>query len=384
MKTLFGCFVTLYTILPIALPAQTNGTIQYDGLTRDYIVYLPPSFSPSVPVPLVFVLHGFTQSAASIMNVTGFNALSDANGFVVAYPNGVGNAWNTNSGFPGGSTADDIGFIGALIDTLHLLYNIDTTRVYSCGFSAGGYMSHRLACESQRCFAAVASVSGTMSNNAFNDCNPIESTPVLQIHGTSDLVVFYNGGFGGKSVDDVIGKWVGVNGCQATPAVTMIPDINTNDGSTVEKYEHSPCSTGSTVLLYKVNGGGHQWPGTQAAAGGIGNINQDISATQEIWNFFSGYTCSFSTNIAHVEHASPPFSCSIISPGIFQLGNSGIESDQVRVTVSDMYGRTVESGNWYPAGSETFNISLFDAAQGHYLIMVTGKKGIDSFRIFNP
>ena len=237
--------------------AQTNGTIVHDGITRSYIVYLPTTYTPSSSLPLVFVLHGFTQSANTIMNVSDFNDVAEANNFIVAYPQGVGNAWNTNSGMAGGSTADDIGFIEALIDEFHTLYNIDSTRVYSCGFSAGGYMSHRLACESNRCFGAIASVSGTMSDNAYNDCNPTTTTPVMQIHGTSDNIVSYNGGFGGKSVDDVISKWVALDGCPTAPAVTLLPDINTNDGSTVEKSTYSPCNNNSAVILMKVIGGGH-------------------------------------------------------------------------------------------------------------------------------
>ena len=168
-------------------------------------MYVPAAYQPGDSWPLVFVLHGFTQTSSAIMGVSGFNAIADTGEFIVAYPNGVGNAWNTNSGMTGGSTADDIGFISALTDTLQALYNIDTTRVFSCGFSAGGYMSHRLACESSRCYAAVASVAGTMSVNAFNACVPSRDISVMQIHGTSDAIVSYNGSAqGGKSVNDVI------------------------------------------------------------------------------------------------------------------------------------------------------------------------------------
>ncbi|MFM7823778.1 MAG: alpha/beta hydrolase family esterase, partial [Bacteroidota bacterium] len=98
--------------------AQTNGSIQHNGITRNYIVYVPATYQPGDSWPLVFVLHGFTQTASAIMGVSGFNAIADTGNFIVAYPNGVGNAWNTNSGMTGGSTADDIGFVAALTDTL--------------------------------------------------------------------------------------------------------------------------------------------------------------------------------------------------------------------------------------------------------------------------
>lgn len=282
----------IFLICSIFSRAQTNSTIFHNGVTRNYIVYVPASYQPGNSWPLVFVLHGFTQSANTIMNVSGFNAIADTGEFIVAYPNGIGNAWNTNSGMTGGSTADDIGFIGALADTLQSLYNIDPYRVYSCGFSAGGYMSHRLACEAPRCYAAVASVAGTMSNAAFTACTPSRSIPVMQIHGTSDAIVSYNGSVaGGKSVDDVIGLWVGNNSCSTPPSVQLLPNINTLDNSTVEKSVYAPCNSSTEVNLYKVIGGGHQWPGTTALLGGLGTINRDINASAEIWSFFNNHSC---------------------------------------------------------------------------------------------
>ena len=141
------------------------------------------------------------------MNVTGFNALAEDQGFIVAYPNGVNNGWNTSSPFPGGSTADDVGYIGALRDTLVAQFSIDTTRIYATGFSAGGYMSHKLGCESPKCFAAIASVSGTINNGDVAGCMPQHTPGVLQIHGTSDFIVSYNGSvFSGLGVQAVLDR----------------------------------------------------------------------------------------------------------------------------------------------------------------------------------
>jgi len=302
MKKYYSIILLLFTVSSTVSVAQTNGSIQHNGITRNYIVYVPAAYQPGDSWPLVFVLHGFTQTSSAIMGVSGFNAIADTGEFIVAYPNGVGNAWNTNSGMTGGSTADDIGFISALTDTLHAFYNIDTTRVFSCGFSAGGYMSHRLACESPRCYAAVASVAGTMSVNAFNACTPSRDISVMQIHGTSDAIVSYNGSAqGGKSVADVIGLWVGNNSCTTTPQVQLLPDINTQDNSTVEKSVYAPCSTGTEVNLYKVIGGGHQWPGTSSLFGGLGAINRDISASAEIWNFFQRFSCPISSSLSELD-----------------------------------------------------------------------------------
>jgi polyhydroxybutyrate depolymerase len=137
-----------------------------------------------------------------------------------------------------------------------------------------------------------------MSNNAFAACSPGRSVPVMQIHGTSDLIVSYNGSVaGGKSVDDVVGLWVANNGCTVTPSVQLLPDVNTQDNSTVEKSTFAPCNAGVEVVLLKVIGGGHQWPGTTALLGGLGAINRDINASGEIWNFFRNYSCAVTAGL---------------------------------------------------------------------------------------
>ena len=361
--------------------AQTNGTIIHDGITRSYIVYLPTTYTPSSSLPLVFVLHGFTQSANTIMNVSDFNDVAEANNFIVAYPQGVGNAWNTNSGMVGGSTADDIGFIEALRDEFQTLYNIDSSRVYSCGFSAGGYMSHRLACESNRCFGAIASVSGTMSDNAYNDCNPTTTTPVMQIHGTSDNIVSYNGGFGGKSVDDVISKWVALDGCPTAPAVTLLPDINTNDGSTVEKSTYSPCNNNSAVILMKVIGGGHQWPGTTALLGGIGNINRDINASEEIWNFFSGYSCPTPTGINSADAGINNFHIQNNGNGNFSVSARSKEFIISGYSLLDITGKIIEIKKQLSASADEIFIDLQNKPSGIYMLLVESEKQILPVRL---
>lgn len=378
MKNYFLCSIILTLFSSYQVKSQTNATIVHNGITRNYIVYVPSTYQPGNSWPLVYVLHGFTQSASTIMNVSGFNAIADTAEFIVAYPNGVGNAWNTNSGMTGGSTADDIGFIGALTDTLQLLYNIDTNRVYSCGFSAGGYMSHRLACEAPRCYAAVASVAGTMSVNAFNACAPSRDISVMQIHGTSDAIVSYNGSAqGGKSVDDVIGLWVGNNSCATPPAVQLLPNINTQDNSTVEKSVYAPCSSGTEVNLYKVIGGGHQWPGTNSLFGGLGAINRDISASAEIWNFFSRFSCPLPSSINNPEFVTSvdfiltqDHSNDIIT--IQHEGNFSFKAEVYDITGKKMFQETA---------SGTFLFHHHALPSGIYIIKVITGKTVRTFKV---
>lgn len=373
----FATFLLMLLNLSITV-AQTNGTIVHNGVTRNYIVYVPPTYQPGNSWPLVFVLHGFTQSSSTIMNVSGFNAIADTGNFIVAYPNGIGNAWNTNSGMTGGSTADDIGFIGALTDTLHGLYNIDLNRVYSCGFSAGGYMSHRLACEAPRCYAAVASVAGTMSNAAYAACLPSRPTPVMQIHGTSDFIVSYNGSAaGGKSVDDVIALWSTSNICVTPPAVQLLPDINTQDNSTVEKSVYSPCSTNVRVELYKVIGGGHQWPGTTALLGGLGAINRDINASAEIWNFFNEFSCPVTASIGDQQNLpTSDFYMVNSSTSIIVSLNNAI-NPHFEIELYDLSGKALLR----KMCSGIFELKREEWTSGVYLIRAVSDKSVRTFKI---
>jgi len=77
--------------------------------------------------------------------------------------------------------------------------------------SNGGFMSFLLSCQLSEKIATIASVTGSMTPETFNNSNPQHPTPILQIHGTSDNTVPYNGTTWSKSIDDVIQYWVDYN-----------------------------------------------------------------------------------------------------------------------------------------------------------------------------
>ncbi|MBW6490935.1 MAG: T9SS type A sorting domain-containing protein [Lentimicrobium sp.] len=287
----------LFLILPLLLinnaKSQINGNFIHNGINRSWIVYLPTDFNIDESLPLVLALHGLTQNGQIMMQFSGFNAVADTGNFVVVYPYGVGNAWNV--GFNGGSTADDVGFLSALIDSLHQQYNVDLNRVYSTGFSNGGFMSYRLACELGEKVAAIAPVAGTMTEQSYNSCSPEHPMPVLHIHGTNDIVVNYNGGFGNKSVDQMLALWNTFNDCPETPVIENLPDL-VAEGSTVQRYTWAPCSLASEVVLLKIINGGHTWPGSDGVTG-IGITNRDIIASSEIWNFVKRFSLPNTTAV---------------------------------------------------------------------------------------
>lgn len=312
----------------------TTGTIQHDGLQRDYRLFVPSNTTEARP--LVFNFHGFTSNAFEQEFYSAMNVVADTADFYVCYPNGIGAAWNVGWDF--GSTADDVGFVENLIDSLSANYNIDPNRIYACGMSNGGFMSYLLACELNDQIAAIASVTGSMAPQY--TCSPGIEVPVLEIHGTSDNVVGYNGTTNvGIPIDDVLSFWVNNNGCDQMPTIEELPNTNTADQSTVTKFTFNNCTDGQAVLHYRVNQGGHTWPGGLIDLPGNGNTNRDIFASVEIWHFFRRFTLD--------DQPSAAFSpISPIEVSVFPnptLGQVQIKTanKKVDVRVYDTFGRLV-------------------------------------------
>ena len=274
---------------PISAQQTINGYIIHDGIQRDYILYIPAIYDGSLNVPLVLNFHGYGSNANEQMFYGDFRDIADTEGFLLVHPQGTilngDQQWNV--GFLGnGNTTDDVGFTEALIDELANLYTINLDRVYATGMSNGGFMSFLLACQLSEKIAAVASVTGSMTPDTYNECNAQQPTPILQIHGTSDSIVPYNGNTGSLSIEDVISYWVNYNNCQTNPTTTTLPDINPSDGSTVEHVIYSVGDNGVTTEHMKIIGGGHTWPGSAIT---LPETNQDINASMEIWHFFSRF-----------------------------------------------------------------------------------------------
>jgi polyhydroxybutyrate depolymerase len=275
-------FATIYSNAQQTL----NESMLHDGVTREYIVYVPAVYNGSSSVPLLFNFHGYGMSANNQMSYGNMRAVADTAGFILVYPQGTlfwgSPHWNVGS-WTLGSTADDIGFTEAMIDTLAANYNIDLNRVYSCGYSNGGYFSFVLACQLSAEIAAIGSVGGTMSTETYNSCNPSHPTPVVTIHGTDDAIVSYSGGNpnNSESLSDVNTYWANYNNTIVPPVVSNLPNINTTDGSTAELSLFDNGDNCTSVEHYKVIGGDHDWPGSWG--------NMDINADAVIWSFVSKY-----------------------------------------------------------------------------------------------
>jgi len=272
------------------LEAQIEDSYVFDGEERNFIYYVPSSWDASQDYPLLIVLHGLTQSGNGIMNITGFNEIADANNVVVCYPDGLNASWNADLNNVN-AEVDDLGFIESLVTYFETNYNTNPYRRYLCGFSNGGFLSHKIASESDMCFAAIGTVAGSMTSTTFTDFNPSFQTSVLHIHGTADAIVPYNGGSGtGASVEEVMSLWNNYLSCDAEPVFIEMPNNNILDLSYPEKYVYQNCF-GASLEHIKVVGGGHQWPGISTLFGGLGTINMDFYSPQVIWDFLENKSC---------------------------------------------------------------------------------------------
>ena len=275
--------------------AQIKATISdAESFKRNFTLFLPNNYSDTTDFPLVIYLHGYGWTVEQDMNYTRLYKAADTTGFIIVYPSG-NPYWNSgisdNPDFPT-PQVDDVGFINALIDTLSEQYSIDSERVYACGYSNGGFMSYKLACQLSNRIAAIASVGGVMSNSLMENCNPKRKMPILEIHGTNDWWVPVNGTDYWHSVEKTLSYWTKYNNCTQVDRITL-PDVNRKDSCTVQKLVYTNPSGNCEVIYYKVIRGGHTWPGAgKPGYSHEGNVNDDFNADIEILNFFKKYKLS--------------------------------------------------------------------------------------------
>jgi polyhydroxybutyrate depolymerase len=271
--------------------------IEFGGTERSYLVHVPRADARQ-PRPLVVVLHGGAGTAQQMPAFTHFGPISEREGFVVLYPQGVGRRWNDGRVFRGHteSDADDVGFIKAAVDDVAgSVTEIDRGHVFAVGISNGGFMSLRLACEAADLFAAVAAVTATMPAELGERCRSARPVSVLVVNGTADPLVPYEGGFVRGplrltrgaiwSTKRTLDFWADRNGC-SSPKTALLPDLDRTDQSRVVRTDYR--CTGAHLALLRIEGGGHTWPGSSQflPANWIGTVNRDIDASEAIWSFF--------------------------------------------------------------------------------------------------
>ena len=285
---------------------QEKVTIASGGVERWYLRHVPPAHDGTTPVPVVVDLHGYSEGADVHAMVSGLGPYGDEQGFVTLTPHGQGQGpvplWDTTPGGP------DQVFLEGMLDDVEASLCVDTARVFVTGLSNGAMMTSTLACALSDRFAAAAPVAGVTE---VAGCSPDRPVPVVAFHGTDDGFLAYDGGFGpqvaslpspdgqgtlgdvadqpdgpsettGPSVPEVVADWAGRNGCDgATPEEEAVADDVT--------LLSFACPVGAEAELYRVEGGGHSWPGSEFLANVediVGHTTMSISANEVMWEFF--------------------------------------------------------------------------------------------------
>lgn len=241
-------------------PIDPPGMLTFGGLQRTYLVHAPAGTNP--PTGLVINLHGAGMTGGQQESLTGYNAVADGHGFVVAYPDGIDNSWADGRGasLPDRERIDDVGFLAALIQRLTHEFAIPPSHVFVTGMSAGGFMANRLVCERADLVTAIAPVSGTIGTAM--PCSPSQPVSVMAVHGTADPVVPYDGGTmnGRGGVSDIVSapalaeRWRALDRC---PGPLVSDPASTGE---VQEMTAAGCADNTEVTLVRINGGGHTWP----------------------------------------------------------------------------------------------------------------------------
>ncbi|MGB8702907.1 MAG: PHB depolymerase family esterase [Thermosynechococcaceae cyanobacterium] len=285
------------------LPKDYSAQLTYQGRIREYLVHLPANYRSFQTYPLVLVFHGGSGTPEQMRSLTRFNDTADTDQFIVVYPKGIEKSWADGRGTTPAELAgvDDVGFVSTLINQLVKNLTIDSRKVYATGISNGGLFSQRLGCELSNKITAIAPVAATFPAKLAPTCQPQRAVPVLQIMGTQDPLIPFEGGtvppgrFGSGgdflSNDDAIAVWLKINACRPFPATTLLPNI-ADDGTIVERRAYQNCTGTAQVHNYIIRGGGHTWPGglQYLPERIIGKTSRDIQASPKIWQFFNQFT----------------------------------------------------------------------------------------------
>jgi len=249
---------------------QTINTT-WDGEAREYVVYIPASYTGSTPVPLMLVIHGAHNTPAMAESWSQMNTVADQGGFIIAYPAGL-DCWNSGRILGGCMAADDdVGFLKNVVAEVESHACIDTKRVYATGISNGAMMAQHLGCEAADIFAAVGGVAGPTGS-----CSPSRPVSVFYVHGTEDSTVGYS------SAQPNVTGWADRNGCSSTPT-----EVYSQGSTTCVGYQG--CTAGAEVEFCTVTGMGHCWPEDEncGPGGGPSYGVTDFKASPMMWEFFS-------------------------------------------------------------------------------------------------
>ncbi|HVB24824.1 MAG TPA: PHB depolymerase family esterase [Ktedonobacteraceae bacterium] len=264
---------------------NSNNTITSGGLQRTFLLHLPPSYGRQ-PQPLVINYHGYTETTQVFAQYSNMAVESDKAGFILVFPQGEDNptTWNAGIGAYGPTgDANDVQFTHDLLRYLEKNYCVDAQRIYVAGYSIGGGMAYRVACNLSTQIAAFATVEGAFYT-APGGCHPAHPVPVLEIHGQADRYAPYTGNppLLMAAVQPYLNNWLDWDKCSNTTQTFFKQDDVTG-------IEWPHCADGTVVAHYIISDGGHTWPGATPRPS-LGFTTHTIDANAVIWDFFKQFS----------------------------------------------------------------------------------------------
>ncbi len=288
-----------------------NGTASYN---RTYLYYIPSSYDGSEAIPLLFSFHGMGSSGVEQIDLTKFDELAEQEGFIAVFPDSTNLPrdeespcypslialedanpvfasidliqWNigTNLSLQYCAGIDDVGFTSDMVDWFDDNYNIDESRIYATGMSNGAQFSHYVALMLPDTFAGIAPVCSPLTTNM--TWESVTPTTVIMMMGPTDPIVPYDGNALASiySMNDTVDFWLDVDGIPLeTEPVETVWGPTSSDTTVVHRYVYSGGTDGTQVILFKVQGGGHTWPGGPLYSPYVGKVTTHIDGSALIW-----------------------------------------------------------------------------------------------------
>jgi polyhydroxybutyrate depolymerase len=269
-------------------PGQRIIYINSDGERRSFVIYVPTGYKQSLP--LVLNYHGYDNTATNMAAYTDMGVEADKENFLIVFPQGDPDnasppkpSWNAGIGDAGPTgTADDVQFTRDIISYVETHYCIDAHRIYATGYSIGGSMAYRVACDLSNQIAAFSSVEGAFYHIP-GGCQASRPIPFLEIHSLVDPLAPYDGEGAKLPVQTILNLWFSIDQCNTSDQQTIFQQAD------VTGYEWPSCANGTVVEQYQISDGGHVWPGSATPQPSLGYTTQTIDANTVIWNFFSQF-----------------------------------------------------------------------------------------------
>ncbi len=397
------CTTILLSVLTPFVNAQSGELIDYtfnhDELSREYSIYVPEDYTSEEEWPLILNFHGYSGDVPDHIDRTQMHGLADEFGFLIAYPVGLsitrdpeilpafvpssGAGWSV----PGFSNErNELVFVDSLLNNIQSGYSVNLKRVHATGLSLGGYMAAYIGTQMPDKIASFASVAGHFTNETTDLIDDSTKISGIMIHGTSDAITNYNGLDNQyESVPESAGLLSNLNQCSSESEETNLPDLDSSDNTTVTLIEYLGCKNERQVKVYRVNNGGHRWPGSGRleSAQVLGNNSLDINSSKLIMEFFEANQQVIVSSESEDYSAIRTFKLSQNYPNpfnpstniSFQLPEAGL----VQLKVYNLLGQEIDYlvNGRMNAGKHNLTFDASQLSSGVYIYrLITGNQSI--------